>query len=154
MEGSNTHTQWFDNIYSAIAICVDKISNLSTEILSSLLNRMNSDSMNMSKSPVFSKLLLNILNKCRNYFVINHEVVTKSPFKSKTNENFFNNGNDSFMQDFVHQASQIKNKNQSKPSEMQTRNTHMLNIVEVIIENNKTLMKSTLANILKSYKIH
>lgn len=97
---------WPESIYSIVTSLVEKSACLNYEVLSSLLTRMKSDSTVLTKSSVFSKCLLLLINKC------------KSGGSSQTI----------------------------------VLNESLINLIEIIIGNNQTLIKKSLQTAFKSIK--
>ena len=141
---------WFENVYSVVACCVDKMSSVDGENLTLLLVKMNQDSKNLSKSNLFSKLLLGLLNKCQSRFVreqqsrdgedAEKEVESNSSFLELNNPN-------------IKRASQHEEVT-SKPGvkKMGANVEHLISVIESIAANNETLMKTTIMNMIKNIK--
>jgi hypothetical protein len=73
LEHSPIGLKWSENVYSVLACLIEKISNLGMENLNSLINRIQHDSNELSKSVIFSKFLLLILNKYKTSFSSKNE---------------------------------------------------------------------------------
>lgn len=97
---------WPESIYSIVTSLVEKSACLNYEVLSSLLTRMKSDSTVLTKSSVFSKCLLLLINKCKS----------------------------------------------GGSSQAVVLNDSLLNLIEIIIGNNQTLIKKSLQTAFKSLK--
>jgi hypothetical protein len=111
---------WHEPLYSLVTCVLEKLtSNVTYENLSSLINKMHKDSIDLCKSVVFTRCLALLLNKNKIFF--------------------------------------ITNQSQQQPiSEMKVtrtlENETLLNLIDSIIENNKTINKRMLATLVKTFK--
>jgi hypothetical protein len=152
---------WYDNLYAVIACLIDKQLNLSVENLGLLLNKMKNDSVNLSKSNVFSKLVLNVLNKCQSLFLVQQNQEGEVETKPAADEEAMDQDNlYGFSQPVeVSQGSQVTNR-QRIPAKTDGRCTfsrnanasHLISTLESIIANNQTLMKATLSRMVLNFK--
>jgi hypothetical protein len=149
--------EWYENIYSVVSCLNEKLTNLNNENLSLLLAKMKNDSLNLSKSNLFSKLLLNLLNKCQSMFVVQKQ--TESAKAVQEADEIMNESNlYGFSQSSEPQPQNSQNVKKAKAAYETggfTRNanaSHLLTNIEFIVANNQTLMKTTLSNMLKSFK--
>ncbi|RNA09431.1 hypothetical protein BpHYR1_037940 [Brachionus plicatilis] len=129
--------KWTEIVYSVLSVLIEKISNLNNENIELVLNKMKNDSIDLCKSTIFSKFLLNLLNKFKNRSVV----------KIVQNQNF---ENQSFQS--LSQLCQSKNNKISKESDSDGFNKRYIETIETIIANNKTLIKKTLQNMIKNFK--
>lgn len=130
--------KWTEIIYSVLSVLVEKNLSLSSENIELILEKMKIDSIDLSKSTVFSKFLLSLLNKLKT------EISMKNN-KIKINEN------PSLI--VASQLSQTKTNNISIQSDtFEKINEKFIESIEVIIANNKTLIKKTLQNLIKNFK--
>ncbi|CAF0774509.1 unnamed protein product [Brachionus calyciflorus] len=130
--------KWSDNIYSVLSNLIEKISNLNLESFGLILNKMKNDSFELSKSTIFSKFLLLLLNKFKSNLVVS------------VSTNHVNNLNESFST--MSQSSQSKRVRTTAIVETVSYNKNLIDIIESIVENNQTLIKKTLLNLIKSFK--
>ena len=99
---------------------------------------MFNDSKEMSKSNVFSKLLLNIMNKFKSS-------LSNQPLPRKIQENTTENQ----LESEEHLNANMLGNNQLKKS---TSLSNWLEQIFLIIENNQTILKRSLSNIANSFK--
>ena len=119
---------WSENIYSVVSALNEKISNFKFEHFKSVIDKMVADMKLMSKSNVFSKLLLCMMNKFK-------QVLSYQP-SLDTGQNM--------QTDAEIQVASVSSKNASL--------THMIEQCLLIVENNQTILKRSLLNIVNSFK--
>jgi hypothetical protein len=147
---------WYESIYSVISCLIEKLTSLNCENLSLLLTKMKSDSANLSKSNLFSKLLINLLNKCQHIFLVQNQSVVETT-SVKAVEEFINESNlygfsQSNEQSSSQSSQQVKKPKQSRNFTRNANASHLISNLESIINNNQTLMKTTLLNMLNNFK--
>jgi hypothetical protein len=134
----NSNSTWSENVYILVSSLHDKISNLKLEFLKVIIEKMFNDSKEMSKSNVFSKLLLNIMNKFKN-------ALSNQPQPKKIQEN----STEMQLESEEHLNANTLGNNQLKKS---TNLSNWLEQIFLIIENNQTILKRSLLNIANSFK--
>lgn len=88
VEHSSTGLKWSEMIYSVLSCLIEKISNLSMENLNLLITKIQHDSNELSKSVIFSKFLLLVLNKYKTCFSSKNEDITEgSSISTYKNQN-------------------------------------------------------------------
>ena len=58
-----TNLKWSENVYLTMTNLVDKIANINLENFSIIIDKMQIDSKDLCKSTVFTKLIINLINK-------------------------------------------------------------------------------------------
>ena len=133
-----SNSAWSENVYILVSSLHDKILNLKLEFLKIIIEKMFNDSKVMSKSNVFSKLLLNIMNKFKSS-------LSNQPLPRKIQENTTENQ----LESEEHLNANMLGNNQLKKS---TSLSNWLEQIFLIIENNQTILKRSLSNIANSFK--
>ena len=128
----HSNSKWSENVYIVVSSLNEKISNLKFEFLKLIVEKMLIDSIEMKKSSVFSKLLLNVMSKFKT-------ALSNQPISKKLQEN----KDDQIVND----VSNINN-NQKTSTDFSV----WLDQIFLIIENNQTILKRSLLNIANSFK--
>ena len=58
-----TNLKWSENVYLTMTNLVDKIANINLENFSIIIDKMQIDSKDLCKSTIFTKLIINLINK-------------------------------------------------------------------------------------------
>lgn len=118
----NFNHNWSENVYVTINTCLEKLSKLNLNEISLLINKMKSDCKLYKKSLPFAKLLLNLIDKYKNEICLNQKNQNDQQLPNENKikeEKRFNNNEDSIKENIM-----------------------------IIIEENQTLMKRKLINMM------